>query len=80
MRYVSIAPYSGQRVDEIAEHPIDSVSAQVTNVGRTVAGCLKFGKKIGPDGPMEALQGAWRAKRVCMYELWLYARVATWPM
>ncbi|RJF99483.1 type IV toxin-antitoxin system AbiEi family antitoxin domain-containing protein [Noviherbaspirillum saxi] len=59
--------------DGIEDHQIDGVSVRVTNVARTVADCFKFRNKIGLDVAMEALQEAWRAKRVSMDELWRYA-------
>ena len=46
---------------------------RVTSVARTVADCFKFRNKIGLDVALEALQEAWRAKRVSMDELWHYA-------
>jgi predicted transcriptional regulator of viral defense system len=57
----------------IEDHQIDGVSVRVTNLARTVADCFKFRNKIGLDVAMEALQEAWRAKRVSMDELWRYA-------
>lgn len=52
---------------------IDGVRVQVFNPAKTVADCFKFRNKIGLDVAMEALQEAWRAKRVSMDELWRYA-------
>ena len=57
----------------VEEHVIDGVPVRVTNVDRTVADCFKFRNKIGLDVALEALQEAWRAKRVSMDELWRYA-------
>ena len=48
---------------------------RVTSVARTVADCFKFRNKIGLDVALEALQEAWRAKRVSMDELWQYAKL-----
>lgn len=59
--------------DGIDEHQIDGVTVLVTSVSRTVVDCFKFRNKIGLDVAMEALQEAWRAKRVSMDELWRYA-------
>lgn len=59
--------------DGIEDHVVDGVSVRVTSVARTVADCFKFRNKIGLDVAMEALQEAWRAKRVSMDELWRYA-------
>ena len=69
-----IVRFSGAALtDGIEEHQIDGVTVRVTNVARTVADCFKFRNKIGLDVAMEALQEAWRAKRVSMDELWRYA-------
>jgi len=57
----------------VEDHIIDGVPVRVTSVARTVADCFKFRNKIGLDVALEALQEAWRAKRVSMDELWRYA-------
>lgn len=54
---------------------IDGVSVRLTNVARTVVDCFKYRNKIGLDVAIEALQEAWRAKRVSMDELWHYAKL-----
>jgi predicted transcriptional regulator of viral defense system len=61
--------------DGIENHKIDGVTVRVTNVARTVTDCFKFRNKIGLDVAMEALQEAWREKRVTMDELWHYAGI-----
>lgn len=69
-----IVRFSGAALtDGVEDHQIDGVTVRVTNVARTVADCFKFRNKIGLDVAMEALQEAWRAKRVSMDELWRYA-------
>jgi len=69
-----IVRFSGAALtDGIEERVIDGVLVRMTNVARTVADCFKFRKKIGLDVAMEALQEAWRAKRLNMDELWRYA-------
>lgn len=71
-----IVRFSGAGLtDGIQEHQIDGVSVQVTNVARTVADCFKFRNKIGLDVAIEALQEAWREKRVSMDELWHHASI-----
>lgn len=57
----------------VEDHVVDGVSVRVTSVARTVADCFKFRNKIGLDVALEALQEAWRTKRVSMDELWRYA-------
>lgn len=69
-----IVRFSGAALTEgIEVHLIDGMTVRVTNIPRTVADCFKFRKKIGLDVAMEALQEAWRSKRVSMDELWHYA-------
>jgi predicted transcriptional regulator of viral defense system len=69
-----IVRFSGAALtDGIEDHQIDGVTVRVTNIARTVADCFKFRNKIGLDVAMEALQEAWRAKRMSMDELWRYA-------
>jgi len=69
-----IVRFSGAALtDGIEDHQVDGVFVRVTNVARTVADCFKFRNKIGLDVAMEALQEAWRAKRVTMDELWRFA-------
>ncbi|MGE0385440.1 MAG: type IV toxin-antitoxin system AbiEi family antitoxin domain-containing protein [Gammaproteobacteria bacterium] len=69
-----IVRFSGAALTEGVEaYTIDSVPVRVTSVARTVADCFKFRNKIGLDVALEALQEAWRAKRVSMDELWHYA-------
>ncbi|WP_339806734.1 type IV toxin-antitoxin system AbiEi family antitoxin domain-containing protein [uncultured Marinobacter sp.] len=69
-----IVRFSGPALtDGIEDHQIDGVNVRVTNVARTVADCFKFRNKIGLDVAIEALQEAWRSKRVSMDELWRYA-------
>jgi predicted transcriptional regulator of viral defense system len=59
----------------IEVHVIDGVPVRVTSVARTVADCFKFRNKIGLDVALEALQEAWRTRRINMDELWRYATV-----
>ena len=69
-----VVRFSGAALIEgVEEHVIDGVPVRVTNVARTVADCFKFRNKIGLDVALEALQEAWRAKRVGMDELWRFA-------
>ena len=66
-----IVRFSGAALtDGVEEYAIDGVPVRVTSVARTVADCFKFRNKIGLDVALEALQEAWRAKRVSMDELW----------
>lgn len=51
------------------------VQAQVTCLEKTIADCFKFRNKIGIDIAIEALQDAWRNKRISMDELWKFAKI-----
>lgn len=69
-----IVRFSGAALTRgVEDHVIDGVPVRVTGVARTVTDCFKFRNKIGLDVALEALQEAWRAKRVSMDELWRYA-------
>lgn len=69
-----IVRYSGASLTHgVEDHVVDDVPVRVTSIARTVADCFKFRNKIGLDVALEALQEAWRAKRVSMDELWRYA-------
>ncbi|HAC33941.1 MAG TPA: transcriptional regulator [Gammaproteobacteria bacterium] len=69
-----IVRFSGEALNVgVEDHVIDGVPVRVTSVARTVADCFKFRNKIGLDVALEALQEAWRAKRVSMDKLWQYA-------
>jgi len=69
-----IVRFSGEALTVgVEDHVIDGVPVRVTSVARTVADCFKFRNKIGLEVALEALQEAWRAKRVSMDELWRYA-------
>ncbi len=69
-----IVRFSGEALTVgVEHHVIDGVPVRVTSIARTVADCFKFRNKIGLDVALEALQEAWRAKRVSMDDLWRYA-------
>ena len=71
-----VVRFSGASLtDGIEDIQIDGVAVRVTNIARTVTDCFKFRNKIGLDVAMEALQEAWREKRISMDELWHYAAV-----
>lgn len=61
-----------QGIDEI---DVAGTTVRVFCVAKTVADCFKFRNKIGLDVALEALQEAWRGKRVSMDELWRYAAI-----
>ena len=71
---IKMVQFSGDAYAEGVEvFERDHVSIRVYCVAKTVADCFKHRNKIGLDVALEALQEAWRAKRVSMDELWRYA-------
>lgn len=56
-------------------HMIDGIPIRVYCIAKTVVDCFKFRNKIGLDVALEALQEAWREKKIKMDELWYYARI-----
>jgi predicted transcriptional regulator of viral defense system len=71
-----VVHFSGKALEQGVEvHRIGGVNVRITNVAKTVADCFKFRNKIGLDVALEALNEAWRSKRVTMDELWQAASV-----
>lgn len=61
-----------QGIDEI---DVAGTTVRVFCIAKTVADCFKFRNKIGLDVALEALQEAWRGRRVSMDALWRYAEI-----
>ena len=61
-----------QGIDRI---DVAGTTVRVFCIAKTVADCFKFRNKIGVDVALEALQEAWRSKRVNMDELWRFAQI-----
>ncbi|MCS5707342.1 AbiEi antitoxin N-terminal domain-containing protein [Candidatus Berkiella cookevillensis] len=59
----------------IETHMQDGIPIRVYCIAKTIADCFKFRNKIGLDVALEALQEAWRGKKIQMDELWHYARI-----
>jgi predicted transcriptional regulator of viral defense system len=51
------------------------VSGLVTSVEKTIVDCFKYRNKIGLDIAIEALQEAWRSKRMSMDKIWEFAKI-----
>ena len=51
------------------------VSVLVTNIEKTIVDCFKYRNKIGLDIAIEALQEAWRRKRISVDRIWEYATI-----
>jgi len=65
LTYVSGPAYSFG----VQEHLINGVAVKIYNPAKTVADCFKFRNKVGLDVAIEALQEAWRSRKVTMDEL-----------
>lgn len=71
-----VTRFSGAALTEgIEQHVIDGVPVRITCIAKTIADCFKHRNKIGLDVALEALQEAWRERRVRMDDLWHYARM-----
>ncbi len=53
----------------VEEHIIGGVPVKITSPAKTVIDCFKFRRKIGVNVAVEALQEAWRRKRVTANDL-----------
>ena len=51
------------------------VRGRVTSLEKTIADCFKFRNKIGIDIAIEALQKAWRSKRISLNEIRVCAKI-----
>jgi predicted transcriptional regulator of viral defense system len=71
-----IVRMSGEAMTQgIHEHDVAGTTVRVFCLAKTVADCFKFRNKIGLDVALEALQEAWRSRRVNMDELGRYAEI-----
>jgi len=59
----------------VEAHDIEGRQVKIYSPAKTVADCFKYRNKIGLDVALEALQDAWRKKRVSMHELEKYAEI-----
>lgn len=59
----------------VETHRIEGRSVKVYCAAKTIADCFKYRNKIGLDVALEALQEAWRRKRVSMNELEKHAAI-----
>lgn len=57
----------------IEEHRIEGRTVRIYSVARTVTDCFKYRNKIGTSIALEALQDAWRQKKITMAEIEKYA-------
>lgn len=72
-----VARFSREALEAGAETiKIDSVvHVSVTCIEKTIVDCFKYRNKIGLDIAIEALQEAWRSKRMSMDKIWEFAKI-----
>ena len=78
LRYppLRIVRYTGAALTEgVENHRVEGRELRVYNAAKTIADCFKYRNKIGLDVALEALRGAWRARRFTMDELDRYAAI-----
>ena len=59
----------------IEEHKVEGGTIRVYSPAKTVADCFKYRNKVGLDVAMEALNDAWRKRRIKMDELWHFTQI-----
>jgi len=62
-------------IEGVERHTVDGVLVAVTCVEKTVADCFKFRNKLGLSVALEALQDAWRQRKLNTDKFWHYAEV-----
>lgn len=71
-----IAHFSGPSLTEgIERRKIEKTEVPIYSLPKTIADCFKFRHKIGIDVATEALQIAWRSRKLDADELWRFARL-----
>lgn len=72
-----VARFSREALEAGAESKtIDGVvQVSVTCIEKTIVDCFKYRNKIGLDIAIEALQEAWRSKRMSMDKIWEFAKI-----
>lgn len=59
----------------IETHTIDGVVVKVYSPAKTIADCFYYQRTVGLDVCIEALQDAWRSRKVTMDELFHFAKI-----
>ena len=59
----------------IEEHKVEGGTIRVYSPAKTVADCFKYRNKVGLDVAMEALNDAWRKRKIKMDELWHFTQI-----
>jgi predicted transcriptional regulator of viral defense system len=73
---VHVVRFSGSALTAGVEtHRIDGRDVHVYSGAKTIADCFKYRNKIGLDVAIEALNSAWRDRRVSLKEINQHARV-----
>jgi predicted transcriptional regulator of viral defense system len=74
---LKVVRFSGKALESgIEDIVLDGVvQACVTCIEKTIVDCFKYRNKIGLDIAIEALQEAWRSKRMSMDKIWEFAKI-----
>lgn len=74
---LKVVRFSGEALEAgVKTMLIDGVvSLNITNIEKTIVDCFKYRNKIGIDVAIEALQEAFRSKRISMDKIWQYAKI-----
>lgn len=73
---IRVTRFSKESLSEgIETHTIQGASLRVTNIAKTITDSFKFRNKIGPEVALNALREAWMSERVCIEDLWYYAKI-----
>ena len=78
LRYppLQVVRFGGPAFTEgIQAHAVEGQVVRVYSVAKTITDLFKYRNKIGLDVALEALQEAWRARRVTMSDIHRYARI-----
>jgi len=59
----------------IENHIVEGVTIKVYSAAKTVADCFYYQKTVGLDVAIEALQDAWRKRKVTMDEIYHFAKI-----
>jgi predicted transcriptional regulator of viral defense system len=74
---LKVVRFSGQALESgIEDRGVDGVvQVCVTCIEKTIVDCFKYRNKIGLDIALEALQEAWRSKRMSLDRIWEFAKI-----
>jgi hypothetical protein len=71
-----VVRFSGEALSAgIQTHRIEGRTVRIYSPAKTIADCFKFRNRIGLDVALEALNDAWRRRKVRMADLEHFARI-----